>query len=551
MIQKNSRYFSESLNVVKEFIQSITMVDDKAVFTNGDPVNMAGYFDAGAMIKNFAEHSIACSVFKFEEEEDIIRIANISQKSDITILDWKMELSNPIESEDENELEDDDKELKGHYTLEILKRVISSEYNKFKLFVIYTDEIDFNRIVTQIKGSLTEMNFICEDESHYSFFCNSNKITIFGKEAVKTKTTHIKEVTERSYSYDELPEALYAEFVNFTHGVVSNIFLKTITAIRANTYSLLGTFQRDIDAAFIAHKGLLPIPDDAHEHIVELIGSEIKSVIGGALRESITNLQIESFVESLDPKELLFNFDKTGLNNPELIPLGFTIEEFKDLLNKGVVHACNYNGDTKSKIELSKKVIKHLPQIIIKGHNPQIKKSIAESMAKQSHIKFARLTTVRNRYLDSNKPILTLGVILKGRTVSGIDEYWICIQPKCDSVRLADNENMWQGRSFIFLSLTKTSNKGEIVLSSNLSFKIEYNIIKSRQFMFRPTKKGMVVVRGNSSDDWFFLDSFGRRFEYIAELKNDFAQGIANTFASQVSRVATNHSEWLRLNASK
>ena len=38
---------------------------------------------------------------------------------------------------------------------------------------------------------------------------------------------------------------------------------------------------------------------------------------------------------------------------------------------------------------------------------------------------------------------------------------------------------------------------------------------------------------------------------YFRELKNDFAQGIANSFASQVSRVATNHSEWLRLNSIK
>lgn len=89
------------------------------------------------------------------------------------------------------------------------------------------------------------------------------------------------------------------------------------------------------------------------------------------------------------------------------------------------------------------------------------------------------------------------------------------------------------------------------MLESNLGFRIEYSVIKARQFMFRPTKKGMVVVKGNSSKEWFFLDSFGRRFEYVAELKNDFAQGIANIFASQMSRVATNHSEWLRLNVSK
>lgn len=557
MMQKNSRYYNESLNIAKEFIQSITMVDDQAVFSNGEPVG-ANFFDAGTMIKNFAEQAVMCSIFKFTEEPDVIRIAKISQKSDVTILDWKMELPRKEEPEGDDDLEDDDIDPKGYYTLEILKNVIGCKYNKFKLFIIYTEEIDFNRIIDKVENSLQSIQLeVIKDKSSFSILCNGNKITIFGKESLKGGVKHSKEIAKRSFTYEELPDALYSEFIDFTHGVVSNIFLKSITAIRANTYFLLNTFQREIDAAFIAHKGLLPIPDDAHDHIVELIGSEIKSVIGGALKEFVTNSQIETLIETLDVKELVFDAVKNELAqipgiNTTNIPSNFSIDEFKSLFSNGLISTCKYEDEpAKSKIELSKKVIKHLPQVIIKGHNSQLKKSVVERMAKQSNIRFAKLTTIRNRYLDSNKPILTLGVIIKGTTVSGKNEYWICIQPKCDSVRLAEDENIYQGRSFMFLSLAERSTNGDIVLDSKLGFKIEYNIIKSRQFMFKPTKKGMVVVKGNTPNDWFFLDSFGRRFEYIAELKNDFAQGVVNTFASQVSRVATNHSEWLRLNASK
>lgn len=557
MMQKNSRYYNESLNIAKEFIQSITMVDDQAVFSNGEPVG-ANFFDAGTMIKSFAEQAVMCSVFKFTEEPDVIRIAKISQKSDVTILDWKMEPPREEESEGDDDLEDDDIDPKGYYTLEILKNVIGCKYNKFKLFIIYTEEIDFNRIIDKVENSLQSIQLeVIKDKSSFSILCNGNKITIFGKESLKGGVKHSKEIAKRSFTYEELPDALYSEFIDFTHGVVSNIFLKSITAIRANTYFLLNTFQREIDAAFIAHKGLLPIPDDAHDHIVELIGSEIKSVIGGALKEFVTNSQIETLIETLDVKELVFDAVKyelaqiPGINTTN-IPSNFSIDEFKSLFSNGLISICKYEDEpVKSKIELSKKVIKHLPQVIIKGHNSQLKKSVVERMAKQSNIRFAKLTTIRNRYLDSNKPILTLGVIIKGTTVSGKNEYWICIQPKCDSVRLAEDENMYQGRSFMFLSLAERFTNGDIVLDSKLGFKIEYNIIKAKQFMFKPTKKGMVVVKGNTPNDWFFLDSFGRRFEYIAELKNDFAQGVVNTFASQVSRVATNHSEWLRLNASK
>lgn len=553
MIQKNNSYYNESLSVAKEFIQSITMVDDKAIFSNGTPID-SGYFDAGMMAKSFASQGVMCSIFKFTEEADVSRIASISQKSDITILDWRMLLSNGDNAEDDDDdLEEDTKESKGFYTLEILKNVIACKYNKFKLFIIYTEEIDFNRIVDEIENNLKSIGLeVNKDRKSFSILCNSNKITIFGKESLKSAVKHTQEIGKRSFTYDELPDAIYNEFVNLTHGVVSNILLKSITAIRANTFFLLNTFKRDVDAAFIAHKGLLPNPDDAHDHILELIGSEIKSIIGGALKETITNSQIESFIESLDAKELIFDTIKEELNNTANIPEKFTIDEFKDLLNCGIITKFNYeNESVKSKNELSKKVIKLLPQIIIKGYNTQLSSVNVQSQAKRSNILFAKLTTIKTRYLNSSKPILTLGLILKGSTISGKDEYWICIQPKCDSVRLAESENTYQGRSFMFLSLTKTSSNGDIMLESNLGFKIEYSIIKSRQFMFRPTKKGMVVVKGDTCQEWFFLDSFGRRFEYVAELKNDFAQGIANNFASKISRVATNHSEWLRLNSIK
>lgn len=533
-MQKDSNYYNSSLEITKEFIQSVTMIDDKASFSEGGE-GSSEYFDAGQVTKKFAEDGKICSVYKFTEENDIDKIVKISQKSDVTILDWKMALFNSGQPNDtEDDLEEDDKASKGHYTIEILKRVVSSQYNKLKLFVIYTDEVEFNRIIDEIKKSFVDIGLEIQNESHYSFHCNSNKVTIFGKEALKAKATHVKEILERSFDYAELPEAVYVEFANFTHGVVSNIFFKSITSIRANTYFLLDTFHRDIDAAFITHKGLLPTPNDAHEHIIELIGSEIKSVIGGALDEVITNSLIENFVDSLDESHFLEYKDENNKN------IKFSKEKFKSFLI----------GNKYQFVAPKKTLPDDLTKSIIQARDSSLDQQQLKDTAHQSNIKFAKLTMLKNRYLKFNKPILTLGVILKGTSISGEDEYWICIQPKCDSLRIPENENNYIGRSFSFLSLSKIDN-GEIVYDTKTRFKVEYSIKKSRQFMFRPTINNMVFVRGEDSEKWFFLDSFGRRFEYVCELKNDFAQSIANTFASQISRVAMNHSEWLRLNVNK
>ena len=536
MIRKSSDYYNTSLGIVKEFIRTITVVDDKAQFIADET---GSSFDAGRIIKQFAEDGKICSVFKFTEKKDVDKIIKIARESDITILDWKLNLPEGSDYADdaEDELAEDENDSKGFYTLEILKGIISSEYNSLKLFVIYTDEVELNRIAVEIKSELEKDDIRTKDTSPYSFDCNNNKICIFGKEEVKRKATHTKEIAERSYNYEELTEAIYGEFVNYTHGVVAGIFLKAIASIRTNTYLLLNTFQRNIDAAFIAHKGLLPVPDDAHDHIIELIGSEMKSVINGALDDAIINRLIDNYIDSLDKNHLLEYKDNNGTSKR------LSIVELKSLIK-----------DSEFKNNLSKNSEKELPdslpQSIIKADNPTLSDVEAKSLSDASNIEFAKLTTLKNRYLAFSKPVLTLGVVLKGTAIPGEDEYWICVQPKCDSLRIPENENNNQGRTFLFLSLSKTD-KGEIIYDKDTRFKVEYNIKKSKQFMFRPTENGMVCVRRNESNDCFFLDSFERRFEYLCELKNDFAQRIANNFASHISRVAVNHSEWLRLQVDK
>jgi hypothetical protein len=535
MIPKNSDYYNTSLNIVKNFIQTVTIVDDKAQFTSN---NTDSSFDAGRIIKQFAEDEKICSVFKFTEKEDVNKIIKIAQRSDITILDWKIEL--PKISDDDidpdDELEEDAVQSKGFYTLEILKGIISSKYNSLKLIVIYTDEPAFIRIVGEIKKELNGLNIKIQDgDDAFSFYCNNNKITLLGKEELKGKTTHLKEIAKRSFNYDELPGAIYDEFLHFTHGIVAGIFLKAITSVRKNTFLLLNTFHRNIDAAFITHKGLLPIPDDAHDHIVELIGAEIKCIINSGLTNEITNSLIDNFIDLLDENHLLDYKDKQGIQKK------FSKADFKLLLI-----------DPTMKNNLSNKEIKGLPetlpQSIIKANDSSLNQQEVDNKVNNCNINFAKLTTIRSRYLDFNIPILTLGVIVKETTVSGLDEYWICVQPKCDSVRIQEDENTHCGRTFLFLSISK-NDKGEIIISSSEKYKVSYDVKKSKQFMFKPTNNGMVSVpqKGLDNNEWFFLDSFGRRFDYICELKNDFAQSIANQFASQISRVALNHSEWLRL----
>ena len=528
MIRKNSDYYITSLGIVKDFIRTVTIVDDKAQFITNE---YGSSFDAGRIIKRYAEDGKICSVFRFTEKDDVEKIIKITRESDITILDWKIELKERLDAgiEKDDELEEDEVKSKGFYTLEILKGMISSEPNPLKLIVIYTDEPAFVRISDEIMHELKDFNIKPEDGNPFAFYCNNNKITLFGKEELKGKTAHLPEVAKRSYNFEELPEAIYDEFLRFTHGIVAGIFLKAIASIRTHTFLLLNTFHRVIDTAFITHKGLLPIPDDAHDHIGDLIGSEIKSVINGTLDDVVINRLIDNYIDTLDENHLL-ECTYNGVHKK------LSAENMKSLIS-----------DPEFKKNLTKssndKLPNSLPTSIIKANNPSLSDKDAESRAYTGNIQFAKLTTFKNRYLDFNKPILTLGVVLKD---SEKDEYWICVQPKCDSIRISENENNNQGRAFLFLRLSKIE-KGEIIFDADTRFKVEYSIKKSKQFLFKPTGNGMVTVREKESNHWFFMDCSGRCFDYLCELKNDFSQRIINIFASKISRVAVNHSEWLRL----
>ncbi|WP_455666764.1 response regulator receiver domain [Phocaeicola sp.] len=546
MISQGDNFYQTAFDITKEFIQTITVIDDKAGFeTNSE-------FDAAQIIKIFAEHEKICSVYKFSEKEDVAKIVRVSQKSDVTILDWRLNIKplygkleiQDLKDENENELEEDDSaNNRGYYALEILKKVISDLNNKLKLFIIYTDEQDFKDISNKIENTLSEVGVSTKREEAYSLICNSCKVTICGKETLKNNQ-HLQEIKERAFSYDELCNfVIYDEFTRFTHGVVAGLFLKSIAALRTNTFSLLETFNRDIDPAFLTHKALLPNPDDAHEQILELIGSEIKSIINGTIDVNILHLLINGYIDTLNETFLNLHELKPHNCTSNQKPYHFSREEFKSVFTNGVREYTSTNKTIKKSSD-------ELPRVLIKSTDSSFTEEQVKKMANDSNKKFAKLTTIKKKYIGcKNIPFLELGVILKTKSIGGEEEYWICIQPKCDSIRIDHTENVSMGRRFLFLKLfiQETEDKGHIISDTDSLLQIKFKITESKQFIFKPANGHSVIYGLGYENHWYFLDTFGLRFDYVCELKNDFAQSIAHDFGEQLSRVAINHSEWLRL----
>jgi hypothetical protein len=60
-----------------------------------------------------------------------------------------------------------------------------------------------------------------------------------------------------------------------------------------------------------------------------------------------------------------------------------------------------------------------------------------------------------------------------------------------------------------------------------------------------------VLAKGNGDQLFFKSGARETNFQWVAELRTEHAQRIANMLAGKISRVGLNESEWLRLNAKR
>ena len=145
-------------------------------------------------------------------------------------------------------------------------------------------------------------------------------------------------------------------------------------------------------------------------------------------------------------------------------------------------------------------------------------------------------------------PTLTLGTILCTDST-----YWICLQPKCDSVRI-DGPT-----AFPMVPMTTVTNQREsfeIIVPHGDSWvllAVPRKPAEIRMFMFEsndPSKKQVTAIQ-NDQSIWTINPIKSPSFEWVAQLKDEHAQRIANEIGGSFSRVGVNESEWVRRSGTK
>ena len=310
-----------------------------------------------------------------------------------------------------------------------------------------------------------------------------------------------------------------------TSGLLPATVLTSLAAVREGAHKVLDRFSSDLDPAFLAHRACLPNPDDAEQQIVNNVADELRGLMDNAVAEAspagAEAVECWMRAEYDEAKTFTLNGDKK-------------LEEAIQLVSKGLVGNLKEN-----KID---KCIENLSEILSFNNGVRLDERLAWIM----HFRMM---------YDAPPPTLRLGSVVTRSSDEG-ELHLICMRPRCNCVRLKEET------SFFFLPLVqmrKRTNAGgkikeQIIIRLNndlehLGIKFDSAGWVCQQFQPSPGKEAVIAEKRDGH--FQFTDVDKNRYIWRGELKPEYAQRIAQNFATELSRVAVDESEWLRRVAKK
>ena len=528
-------FFDFSKDIAQSFIQSILFIDDKAYSPDQDDHP----FDVKLMIKESADRGLIATAYAPEHQDDLNKIAAISNKADVIVLDWRIDVKDDSEPGQTDEEEEDVSDRRGEFAIQLIKKLVANgdagrTIDQLKLIFIYTGEPSLQEICADLAREFGEFERI----NDYTLSKGGIRISIWAKESLAPKFTHLTENKTRLRSYTELIDEVPTEYAFVSSGLLSNTCLDALTSIRNNTYTLLAKFSPYLDPALVAHRAMLPKPDDAGELLKEIICGELNSILTNEdLSSRITNDIINKWIESRQ-----FNNTEVKLSDKKNTIVDN--EKRKLWQNEGYITLLTRESDNNGEQLLTDSEIKSFDLY-------RLKKYACEVFTPQNFNKndfnqdFSILTHHRRNIFSTTKaPSLTLGTVVLSEY-----GYLLCIQQRCDSVRIEKGKI----RKFLFLPMKEETKNVDVIHKKGPQDYVSLAIIckecHALEILAFTTLDDSGIVTAQKEGDNYYFTSVGTnpvKFQWILDLKEAHAQRIVNNFAAQLARVGLDESEWLR-----
>ncbi len=567
-----SEFMDYSKEVITNFLQTVVIVDDEAFLDENCKVptpeeqgilpstlgrgdigtdtaltetgRELHQLDAKQLSDKFASLGLMCTALRPTDGE-IIHYKPVLKKADIVILDWRLQ-------------EGDDGSTVKNLIQDIIKDSEGNTQKSLRNIVIYSGENNLKEKLESVKAHLESDLGNPTSMNDFSLTYDKLQIKIYAKEATQREPKD----TDILKSEENLVDAIIDDFTSQVAGLVPNMAITSLTQIRNNTHKMLGVFSKELDAAYLSHRALLPNTLDAESFILDIFISELQSILEDSeIVNSVINIkQIMSWINHEFDEERLRIFFFNGAYDLSDEAKNNIIKQKLGLRND------NWDGDIESiqNSVLSKKeklyeVIRKILEKgfekikcqFLKGKDEQGKDLEPRHFTKylysnpenalQMEEKLSILSSMQTKYTKP-LPYMTLGTVIKDQTTSC---YFLCIVPRCDAARVGSGNT-----SFLFLPLTLDDEHFELIVQddNHKKFSIEYKIKKLITINLKKTTGNNITPLKAQEEDsnYIFVDVNDRKYKWIADVKRDKAQAISNKFAAQLSRVGFNESEYLR-----
>lgn len=535
-----------SNDIVSDFLQSVVFIDDKAYMAR-DGSNVRHDFDVKAITKSFASNKKICSIFQPEQESDIELFSNIAKKADVTVLDWQIIIDQcPASSPDSGNDGEDDEDVGGLYTKQIIGHLLKSpsSQNSLKLILIYTGETNLESIAQEILQYLNSQQVMDFNHPHDDTCCVESgnfRILVRAKSnGGSGRGKHNTELQSREVSYEDLPKFIDNEFSKLTNGLLSNFALQALTEIRRNYFQILNIFSKKLDAGYLTHQSLLQNGDDANELLVDLLGDTFTSILRAQnlntiLDKDTTDKWIEQHIVDEQRSKLgtlptnKFKRDKDLLKSLLVSSKNVDEKVLNALVNRGISKSNVKSNFNEYAFSLFHRVDEY----------EAVNKDFSLLCQHKDLIKY-----------DNFTPTLTLGTVVKS---TRDNKYYICIQQRCDSVRLKNGIP----RRFLFLSLSLVPSDSsvtnfDLVTAGGEKLRLDNSTYDVRTIKFCGSDDGSVKgLRDEANEKVYFKpchysDDFNEKLEFFFELKNLYSQRIIDKYSSNLSRIGLDDPEWIR-----
>ncbi|TLP42692.1 hypothetical protein FDK21_19460 [Cohaesibacter sp. CAU 1516] len=477
--------------------------------------------DAKGLIKSALDLGMVCSVVNPTGDEISVAesVAKASLRADIVALDWHMN-------------DGDDGELAS----EIIKEILRGDQDiggRLRLIAIYTGNKNRDDILDKIAHRINAASEISETVVKNEEVLSNSA----GLRLVWIEKSMGNEKLEGAVSEVQLPNKLLKSFAELSSGLLSNVALATISAIRDSTHHVLSKFSSDLDGPFFHHRALLENSSDSMDYAVSIVMSAMKSEVNKSqVAEKYATLDaIKRRLEAAGTHNFVLRYMKNGVEKQ----FHFSLDEILTIIEskennwpKEILNSAKIRIENNSNAKPSQANFKSDFTTVFASSRDE---------ANQAMMRFSFLSTSNSSELSkvsrNAQPKLGLGSVLYSEK-SG---YLLCLQASCDAAR---------GDGLFFFVPLEIAQSSPHVVVPHLNSKGEPNYIglavpsncytKSLTINFGkidPDNGGVPIKFDAEKNIFHVLCDENNDFRWLANLKYKRALRISQDVSQQMSRI--------------